>query len=475
MGVPDAPALRALAVRRPPSKRGKRAVREIVGIPADLCEIFSSRRLLIRDRYTGLAKQFQAKHGREPTTVEAIALYQRATLETRTAKHEPRSPAEQRQQWRTQATEHLGSQAALSAMLLNVRTPKHRHVADIADEWVAEQARIVVDTVCQARSSWQHTHVYTEAQRRVRAAGWATDRTLADTITAAALADPLSRAHARVTDSDLGEPAVLRRRDGASVYTTHGTQLFTSSEILSAEKRVLDAAGRTDGRRASASAVDMALLEHKATRGRALNPGQQAVVREMARSGARVQLALAPAGSGKTTAMSALTRAWEESGGRVLGLSPGANQAQLLRDDINTDTDTVDKFIWLQRNPDATDDPARAWFDAIDETTLIIVDEAGKAGTLQLDAVITTALARGASVRLVGDTVATRRTSAACASPAVATSSATATGGASTRSAATAGSPSPGSTRDKKPRCRPGMSAATSPSATPRRSTHHKA
>jgi ATP-dependent exoDNAse (exonuclease V) alpha subunit len=196
---------------------------------------------------------------------------------------------------------------------------------------------------------------------------------------------------------------VLRRRDGASVYTTHGTQLFTSSEILSAEKRVLDAAGRTDGRRASASAVDMALLEHKATRGRTLNPGQQAVVREMARSGARVQLALAPAGSGKTTAMSALTRAWEESGGRVLGLSPGANQAQLLRDDINTDTDTVDKFIWLQRNPDATDDPARAWFDAIDETTLIIVDEAGKAGTLQLDAVITTALARGASVRLVGD------------------------------------------------------------------------
>ena len=176
-----------------------------------------------------------------------------------------------------------------------------------------------------------------------------------------------------------------------------------AAAILSAEKRVLDAAGRTDGRRAPARAVDMALLEQKATRGRALNPGQAAVVREMACSGARVQLALAPAGSGKTTAMAALTRAWEESGGRVLGLSPGANQAQLLRDDINTDTDTVDKFIWLHRNPDATDDPARAWFDAIDESTLIIVDEAGKAGTLQLDAVITTALARGASVRLVGD------------------------------------------------------------------------
>jgi conjugative relaxase-like TrwC/TraI family protein len=388
---------------RPATQRGKRPVREIVGIPTDLCDVFSSRRAMIKDRYTVLAKHFQTTHRREPTTVEAIALHQRATLETRAAKHEPRSLAEQRQQWRTQAIEYLGSQQALSAMLVGVRAPKRRDVAEITDEWINEQARLVVDTVAASRSSWQHTHIYAEAQRRVRAAGWATERSLADVITAAALSEPLSRSHARVSDSDLGEPAVLRRRDGASIYTTHGTALFTSSEILSAEKRVLDAAGRFDGRRAPASTVEMALLEQKATRGRTLNPGQQAVVREMACSGARVQLALAPAGSGKTTAMAALTRAWEESGGRVLGLSPGANQAQLLRDDINTDTDTVDKFIWLQHHPESVDDPARAWFDAISDSTLIIVDEAGKAGTLQLDAVITAALARGASVRLVGD------------------------------------------------------------------------
>ena len=388
---------------RPATERGKRPVREIVDIPTDLCDEFSSRRVMINDRYTGLAKQFQADHGREPTTIEAIALYERANLETRTAKHEPRSLAEQRQMWRAQAIAHLGSQQALSAMLVQVRTPKRRHVPDVTDEWIARQANIVVDTVCEARSSWQHTHIYAEAQRRVRAAGWATDPSLADRITTVALSAPLSLPHARIHDSELGEPAILRRRDGASVYTTHGTHLYTSSAILSAEKRVLDAAGRTDGRRATPNAVKMALLEHNATRGRALNPGQEAVVREMACSGARVQLALAPAGTGKTTAMAALTRAWEESGGRVVGLSPGANQAQLLRDDINTDTDTIDKFLWLHRNPDATDDPARAWFDAIDESTLIIVDEAGKASTLQLDAVITTALARRASVRLVGD------------------------------------------------------------------------
>ncbi len=62
-----------------PPPNAVRAVREIVDIPTDLCEEFSSRRLMINDRYTGLAKQFQTDHGREPTTVEALALYERPT------------------------------------------------------------------------------------------------------------------------------------------------------------------------------------------------------------------------------------------------------------------------------------------------------------------------------------------------------------------------------------------------------------
>lgn len=388
---------------QPAAERGKRPIREIVGVPAELNEGFSSRRLMIKARYTELAKQFQVDHGREPTTVEAIALHQRATLDTRTAKHEPRSEAEQRQQWRSQAIEILGSPQALADMLAAVRMPRRRVVADITDDWVAEQAAIVVDTVAQSRSSWQKNHVYAEALRVMRAAGWAGDHTLAETVTAAALSEPNSVEHARITDTDLAEPDMLRRRDGASVYTTHGTALFTSQSILSAEKRVLAAAGRTDGRRVSADVVEMALLAEKAERGRTLNAGQETMVREIATSGARVQLVLAPAGTGKTTAMSVLSRAWEESGGTVLGLSPSANAAQVLRNDINTSTDTIDKFIWLLHRPDATDDPARKWFDAIDKNTLIIVDEAGKAGTLQLDEVITTAEARGARVVTVGD------------------------------------------------------------------------
>ncbi|MBN9636276.1 MAG: relaxase domain-containing protein [Actinobacteria bacterium] len=91
--------------KRAPTERGKRPVREIVGVPGELNVDFSSPRHMITRRYAELAEAFQADHGCEPTTPEAIALHERANLETRVAKHEPRSLAEQRQQWRTQAIE----------------------------------------------------------------------------------------------------------------------------------------------------------------------------------------------------------------------------------------------------------------------------------------------------------------------------------------------------------------------------------
>ena len=86
----------------------------------------------------------------------------------------------------------------------------------------------------------------------------------------------------------------------------------------------------------------------------------------------------------------------------VLGLCPGASRRRCCAT-TSRPTPTRRQIHLVAPQPDATDDPARNWFDTIDDNTLIIVDEAGKAGTLQLDAVITTALARGASVRLVGD------------------------------------------------------------------------
>lgn len=389
--------------------RGKRPVREIVGIPDSLIDLMSSRRAAIQHRYYELAKQFQRDHGREPTTPEAIALSQRATLETRQAKHEPRSHAEQRQQWHTQVVEHLGGQDELTAMLANVLSGRQQAGPEVTAEWINDQAAAVIEVVSGARSTWQRTHVYAEALRIVRKHdSIVADHTVADAIAAAALSEPHSVAHARDIDADLGEPEALRRADGASVYSTHGTALFTSPEIKAAERRIIAFAQRLDGRRVSKEAVELALLEQKA-RGQTLNDGQEALVRNMASSGARLALALAPGGTGKTTAMATLARAWMEEGGNVIGLSPSASAAQILRNDmheqgIEIPADTVDKLLWLDSNIDAAaDDPARTWFDTIGPDTLLIIDEAGKTGTLALDTVKRIAEERGASIRTIGD------------------------------------------------------------------------
>jgi AAA domain len=121
----------------------------------------------------------------------------------------------------------------------------------------------------------------------------------------------------------IDEPQALRRLNGSSVYTVAGADLYTSQRILDAERRLVTAAGRRDGSAVDESAVELALLE-LAANGTALDAGQASLVRQMCTSGARVQLAIAPAGAGKTTAMRALALAWTQDGGHVIGLAPSA-------------------------------------------------------------------------------------------------------------------------------------------------------
>ena len=135
-----------------------------------------------------------------------------------------------------------------------------------------------------------------------------------------------------------------------------------------------------------------------AANGTALDAGQASLVRQMCTSGARLQLAIAPAGAGKTTAMRALTLAWTEDGGQVLGLAPSAAAAAVLAEQTGIRADTLAKLTWSLEHGDLPD-----WAAAVGPSTLVIIDEAGMADTLSLDTAVQFAIDRGASVRLVGD------------------------------------------------------------------------
>ncbi|WP_052688690.1 MobF family relaxase [Williamsia herbipolensis] len=397
--------------------RNKRTVREVVGVPTTLIEAWSSRRAAITDRTAELSQEFQAAHGREPTTTEAFDLAQRATLETRAAKHEPRSLAEQRSEWRSQAEHVLGGAPGVAAMLAETTgvaagTPRPVLSDHLDQEAIARYANDVTATVSATRARWSRPHLRAEAERVLRGNETLTADAISPAVeaivaTACGPDTAIACASSRL-DGDLNEPAVLRRADGASIYTTHDTDLFTTEAIVSAERRIIAAARRTDGRTIDPHTVEIALLE-QAANDRELNAGQSAMVRELATSGRRVQVALAPAGTGKTTAMRTLASAWTDSGGTVLGLAPTAAAAAILRDELGTQTDTVAKLVSL-----VTDDrdrvangrpqnPEPDWYRSIDHTTLLVIDEAGMSGTADLDTVVGHVLAAGGSVRLVGD------------------------------------------------------------------------
>ncbi len=375
----------------------KRPIREIVGMDAALNQRWSTRRQSIEARRRVLAALFQADHGRPPTPVEAIALAQQATLETREAKHDPRSLAEQRTAWRRQAREVLGGENGIRTMIHAALhpVPGERHIPNQA--WLEHEARRVVAIVQRDRSTWQTWHLRAEALRSVRAVEVPSKHvhTVTNLLLDQALTScvPLTRP----IPGEPQEPAPLRRRDGASVYTVAGSQLYTSNAILAAEARLVAAAGGRDGWVVPGPALDKALLEFRANSVE-LNPGQVLMVREMATSGARVQLAIAPAGSGKTTAMNALSRAWRQAGGTAIGLAPSAAAAAALGENMDGYSDTLAKLVWSLRNGETPD-----WADQIGPRTLVIIDEAGMADTLSLDTVVRHVLERGGSVRLIGD------------------------------------------------------------------------
>jgi hypothetical protein len=168
-----------------------------------------------------------------------LHLAQQATLETRSAKHAPRSLSEQRTCWRKEAAQVLGGPQAVDAMVYAALHPSDKISPTIDADWVTAAADRVLKAMEQHRSTWQIWHVRAEAQRQLRAVNLTNDKPeqLVDLLVAEVLDNrsiPLSS-----TDDTITEPVSLRRSDGSSVYTVAGADLFTSTRILDAERRLV--------------------------------------------------------------------------------------------------------------------------------------------------------------------------------------------------------------------------------------------
>ncbi|WP_329405717.1 relaxase domain-containing protein [Nocardia vinacea] len=404
---------------RPTTDPSKRPIREIVNIPTPLIKAWSRRDAAIKERVGELAARFQHRFDREPIPTEMYDLAQQATLETRPTKHHLRSLAEQRSTWRSQAIALLGDREALSSMIVSVLNPVRPQRVAMTTGWINRTAQRVIEVVSEHRSTWQATNLRAEIERQlrghVRGQDW-------EQAAEAILAETLSPEHVIARgDPDLTDepelhtvPDLLRRRDGTSVYTTSGTQIYTSARTVSIEQQLIDMSVQPGARQLTADSVTMAVHRYD-TRNpdRPLNAGQISVIRGFATSNLRIRTTNAPAGTGKTTAMAVLTDAWHTSGGRVLGLAPTAAAAAELGKAIGARVETVDKVVDVLAGHtprfgnlalDREAPPSLPqWILDIDPDTLVIVDEHVKIGNLKRLRLLRFLTDRGATIRCIGD------------------------------------------------------------------------
>lgn len=386
---------RSLGVRWELRERGRdrNPALSISSVPEALVAEFSTRSRHIDIATDALIDAYLSSHGRRPGPVTIMKLRARATLSTRPAK-EVRSLVELTTEWRKRAERVLGEDAANWALTSAVNSPATLLQAeDMSREAIDALGSSVMTAVSEKRATWRHWNLAAEAARQMMKHRFASasDREAVIGLVVAAA----ERASLRMTPPELApSPASFQRVDGTSVFRPKHTTLFTSTELLDAESRLLERAADTTGPRV-ARATLRAMALTRLPGGVVLADDQVAALHAIAGSGLAVDVLVGPAGAGKTTAMNALRHAWEAAhhAGSVVGLAPSAAAAQVLAEDLGIPTENLAK--WWQNH--------LYQGDTFHAGQLVIVDEASLAGTLSLDRITALAASAGAKVLLVGD------------------------------------------------------------------------
>ncbi len=402
---------------------------EIAGVGVALQAEFSQRSAAIEDNKNTLIDDFVTTHGRQPTSREILRLRQQAALATRPDKH-VHPLADLVNGWRGRAAGTLtGDPEAWVTTLRNRNDLPLLHRGDLDDRMLTDLGKVAIDTVAGKRATFSRANMFAEVLRQLHGVRFASpddrmaavERTTSLALGYVLLISPLDLAHT---------PVAFRREDGTPRFRIRGHEIYTTTALLEAEGRLLDAGRSLDGPR-------LALVtdaNHPATRGgKDLSAEQRLAVEQITTSGRVIDVLVGPAGTGKSTIMAGLRAAWErEHGpGSVVGLAPSAAAAEVLADQLGVPTENTAK--WLVEN--TCNSNRRAQIDTLNRELqrtrpirrahalhrqiealradvarwslrsgqLVIVDEASLAATFTLDTLTEQAKRAGAKVVLVGD------------------------------------------------------------------------
>jgi len=388
---------------------------ELDGVGEDLLTEFSARSEQIHCAEQRWAEDFTERRGRAPSRTETTRARQHLTRETRPPKvvHPLRDLLAD---WANRARARTGLEPVdLAARALTGTYGRPLRATDVGPEVRSAIVAQVIDDVSTRRSVWSTWNLGAAALRSSLALRMASPE------------DRLELTNALVIQA--GGVCVRIDDDADPERRRVGEEMFTSTELLQAERTLLDAAETDLPVGIHPLAVRMADRELCE-----LAEDQRDATKAVLLSRRSLDVLVGPAGSGKTTTLAALADTWRLTRGDVVGLAPSASAAATLSEALGARCETAAKWMYESTGDGAArralrygadmavlGDPTSSFLDRRDANDrrhrlasdqdqwrlrrgqLVIVDEASMADTRTLAALLDQAGAAEAKVLLVGD------------------------------------------------------------------------
>lgn len=342
---------------------------ELAGIPDDLVEEFSTRARQIEERKDAMVEQYVSRYGKQPSNATVLQFRQKATLDSREAKdtENPETLPEKMVGWRRRAigAGHNPDDVVKAA----VGHPKSVITPDMVDDRVIDSlSSWSLNDASMRRTTFSRANVVASSERvtRLIRCRSAEER---EEITSRIVDDALSKAVSLTPDRfprfdapEHEDPSVLNR--GESVFEHRRTAgVYTTSQIMDEEAFLISRAESDSGPSIEdPEDVAASLDAWRSDEGYPLSEDQRQASAEVLESSAGISAIIGPAGTGKTTTMSAITDAWQQSHGEgsVVGLAPSAVAAGVLGDEIGVSAENTAKWLHESVGPGAAARAERA-------------------------------------------------------------------------------------------------------------------
>ncbi|WP_281689924.1 MobF family relaxase [Pseudonocardia thermophila] len=379
--------------------------REVVGVVQEAMDLISTRRHQVTAKTQELVDAFEATRGRSPNGLELERMAQQATLLTRRAKSHD---GETREQLLDRIDERIrtdidGGLAAVAQMVLEAREAG----VQLQDWSPAAVIETALADVQSRKAGWTSADLTAAINTALPDYIGNSENVgeLLDSLTAEALQYATELDAARPGDALL--PDELRLENGESAYRAPGARLYATPDQVRTERSLLAAARGGDATALPRPVADR-FLAGLASSGIALGVDQEAAIRGVLTSGARVETLVGPAGTGKSFVVGTIARGWidpELTGGerprRVFGLATSQVATDVLTAEGLTARNVARWLATQDRLADHAVADDHEW--ALHAGDLVVVDESAMTDTSALAEIYAHVERAGAKLLLVGD------------------------------------------------------------------------